>query len=92
MAKTASLNIRIDPNTKQGAEALFSQFGITVADAVSIFLHKALMEGGLPFEMKKPRPNVESLEALEEVRRMKANPAAYKGYSDIDAMMGELLQ
>jgi len=92
MAKTASLNIRIDPNTKQGAEALFSQFGITVADAVSIFLHKALMEGGLPFEMKQPRPNADTLEALEEVRHMKANPAAYKGYTDIDAMMGELLQ
>jgi DNA-damage-inducible protein J len=92
MAKTASLNIRLDPNTKHSAEALFSQFGITVADAVSIFLNKSLMEGGLPFDVKQPRYNEETLEALAEVRRMKANPAAYKGYDDVDVMMGELLQ
>jgi len=29
MAKTAKLNIRIDPDTKQAAEKLFSNFGIT---------------------------------------------------------------
>ena len=89
MAKTASLNIRLDPETKHGAERLFSSFGITVADAVNIFLRKALMEGGLPFEMKQPLPNAETLEALAEVRRMKENPAASKGYNDVDAMMRE---
>ena len=55
MAKTASLNIRIDPETKIGVENLFSQFGITVTDAVNIFLHQSLMVGGLPFEMKQPK-------------------------------------
>jgi len=91
MAKTASLNIRLDPEVKLSAERLFSNFGITVTDAVNIFLSRALMEGGLPFDVKQPRPNAETLEAFEEVRRMKANPSAYKGYTDVDAMMKELL-
>ena len=52
MAKTANINVRIDPETKASAEQLFSSFGITVTDAINIFLHKSLMEGGLPFEMK----------------------------------------
>ena len=55
MAKTANINVRIDPETKASAEQLFSSFGITVTDAINIFLHKSLMEGGLPFEMKQPR-------------------------------------
>ena len=55
MAKTANLNIRIDPETKAGAEQLFARFGITITDAVNIFLHQAVMEGGIPFEMKLPR-------------------------------------
>lgn len=45
MAKTANINIRIDPETKSNAEKLFSAFGITITDAINIFLHKALMEG-----------------------------------------------
>ena len=36
MAKTANLNIRIDPETKAGAEQLFARFGITITDAVNI--------------------------------------------------------
>lgn len=60
MAKTANINIRIDPKTKENAERLFSSFGITVTDAINIFLHQSLMEGGLPFEMKQPRFHLES--------------------------------
>ena len=52
MAKTANITIRIDPETKTSAEQLFSSFGITVMDAISIFLHKSIMEGGIPFEVK----------------------------------------
>ena len=44
MAKTANLNIRIDPETKAGAEQLFARFGITITDVVNIFLHQAVME------------------------------------------------
>jgi DNA-damage-inducible protein J len=91
MAKTASLNIRLDPEIKKNAERLFSQFGITITDAVNIFLYKSLMEGGLPFEVKQPSPNDETLAAIEEVRHMKENPDAYKGYTDVDQMMRELL-
>ena len=36
MAKTANINIRTEPEVKQRIESLFSQFGITVSDAVNI--------------------------------------------------------
>lgn len=52
MAKTSSIHIRIDPETKAGAEQLFSHFGLTVTDAINIFLHHSLMVGGLLFEVK----------------------------------------
>ena len=38
MAKTANINIRIEPETKATAEKLFSSFGITITDAINIFL------------------------------------------------------
>lgn len=45
MAKTANINIRIDPETKSSAEKLFASFGITITDAINIFLRKSIMEG-----------------------------------------------
>lgn len=45
MAKTANINVRIEPEVKQQAEDLFGSFGISVTDAINIFLHTSIMEG-----------------------------------------------
>ncbi|MDR3313049.1 MAG: type II toxin-antitoxin system RelB/DinJ family antitoxin [Oscillospiraceae bacterium] len=90
MAKTASLNIRIDPNTKSSAEALFGQFGITVADAVSIFLNKAIMEGGLPFEMRQPRYNAETEAAIQESRDIMSGKIQAKAYASFGEFLADL--
>ena len=66
MAKAATLNIRINPEVKAAAEALYESFGITISDAVNMFLTKSLMENGLPFELKAKTPNAETLAALKE--------------------------
>ena len=36
-------------------------------------------------------PNDETLEALSEAEEMKKNPDKFKGYTDVDEMMKELL-
>lgn len=46
MAKTANINVRIEPEVKQQAEDLFGSFGISVTDAINIFLRTSIMEGG----------------------------------------------
>ena len=90
MAKTANLNIRIDPATKSGAERLFSSFGITVTDAINIFLRQSLMVGGLPFEMKQPRFNQETETALQEARDIASGRVAAKKYSSAKELFVEL--
>ena len=80
MAKTANINIRIEPDVKAQAEALFSSFGITVSDAVNIFLHKSLMEGGLPFAMRQPHFNAETEAAMAEAREIAAGRLPAKRY------------
>jgi len=90
MVKTANLNIRIDPKTKQGAEQLFSTFGITISDAVNIFLRQSLMVGGLPFEIKQPRYNAETEAAIQEARDIMSGKKKAKGYSSADELFAEL--
>lgn len=90
MAKTANINVRIEPEIKAGAEKLFSSFGITVTDAINIFLRKSLMEGGLPFEVKQPHYNIETEMALKEAGAIIAGQVQTKHYASAHALFEEL--
>ncbi len=89
MAKTSVINIRIEEETKKQIEHLYSQFGITVSDAVNIFFHQSLMQGGLPFSMQLPKPNAETLAAMKEVDEMLENKTG-KRFENIDDLFKEL--
>ena len=91
MAKTASMYIRIDPQVKSDVEAVYAQYGMSITDAINVFLYMSRNVGGLPFDLRPSVPNAETLEAIEEVRRMKADPSVGKAYTDVDEMMEELL-
>lgn len=41
--------------------------------------------------IKYETPNAETIEAIEEVQKMKADPSIGKTYSDVDEMIKELL-
>jgi DNA-damage-inducible protein J len=90
MAKTSSLNIRIDPETKLTVDRLFSSFGITVSDAVNIFLHKSIMVGGLPFDVTLPQYNDETLAAMQEARDIASGKIKAKTYASIEELNAEL--
>lgn len=90
MAKTANINVRIDPETKHSAEQLFAGFGITLADAVNIFLHVSIMEGGLPFEIKQPRFNTETESAIRESREILSGKTPARRYSSAGELFREL--
>ena len=87
MAKSSNLNIRIDPEVKEQAERLFSQFGITITDAVNIFLHQSINYGGIPFELKTEKPNAVTLAAMKESKEIAKNG---KFYDDVEDMLREL--
>lgn len=90
MAKTANLNIRIDPETKSTAEQLFASFGITLTDAVNMFLRKSIMEGGLPFELKQPRFSGTTEAAMAEAREIMSGRRQTKSYPSARALFEEL--
>ena len=41
--------MRINPQVRQEAEAVFAKYGLSLTDAVNIFLQESLNESGLPF-------------------------------------------
>ena len=92
VAKDANLYIRVEQSIKDQAEDVFSNLGMTVTEAVNIFLYKAIIVGGLPFDVRLSAPNTETREALCEVEQMKKDSSLGKAYTDVDEMMRELLQ
>jgi addiction module RelB/DinJ family antitoxin len=54
MAKTSSLYIRIDPEVKADVERIYSRFGMSITDAVNVFLYQSRNVGGLPFPLNAP--------------------------------------
>lgn len=89
MAKTASINVRIEPEVKQQAEDLFGSFGISVTDAINIFLHTSIMEGGFPFTIRQPRFNTETL-AMQEARDIMSGKIQAKSYKTTDNLLQAL--
>ena len=83
MAKTTNINIRTEPDVKQRIESLFSQFGITVSDAVNIFFHQSLMQGGLPFQMQIPQYNAETIAAIDDVNNNRNLSPSFDNMEDL---------
>ena len=90
MAKTANINLRIDPDIKAQAEAVYSNFGISVTDAINVFLHASIMEGGFPFQPKQPRYNQETLAAIQEAREIMNGKFHAKRYSSFAELMADV--
>ena len=80
---------RLDVKVKDEAERLFADLGMTLSGAMNIFLHQALIVGGLPFEVRQERPNKTTLAAMEEAIRLANDPNA-KRFATVDELMEDL--
>ncbi len=88
---TVNVTLRIDKTLKEQADELFSDLGLTFNSATTVFLRQAVREQKIPFTIKREIPNAVTLAAVKEVEEMKKNPSEYKSYSDVDAMMDDLI-
>jgi len=90
MSRSAVLNLRIEPDIKTDAEELFGSFGLTVTDAVNVFLRQALMRGGFPFEIVRYKPNAVTQAALEEAEQLLRDPNA-RTFASMEDLRADLL-
>lgn len=57
MANKENMTIRIEPELKKQAQALFKELGMDLSTATGIFYRQALRYHGLPFEVRLDEPN-----------------------------------
>ena len=58
----ATIMARIWPQIKADAAAVYARWGISLSDAINIFLAKSIEVGGLPFDMRPETPTFDRLE------------------------------
>ena len=90
MPRSAVMNLRIEPEIKAEAEELFASFGLTVTDAVNVFLRQSIMRGGFPFEVVRYKPNTVTQAAIKEAEILLHDPNA-RSFTSIDELRADLL-
>lgn len=55
MARTSNVFARVEPEVKEQAEQVLDQLGISMSNAVGMFLRQVALQQGIPFEMKLPK-------------------------------------
>ena len=86
MAQSSMLHIRVDDETKTQATEALAAMGLSMSDAVRIFLKRVVNDQAFPLELKVP--NAETRAAMEEARAMmKARQARFES---ADTLLDEL--
>jgi len=92
--KTATFQMRINPEVKRRVEAVYASQGLSFTDAVNIFIQQSLNDNGLPF-LVSPE-NAEFMKAkamrrlLEEVQKGldSAEKDGWLTLEDVEAQLG----
>lgn len=93
MAKTETLHIRVNETVKANAEETLSMLGISLSEAVNMFLCQVNLTGGIPFEVKVPAPEriiVKNKEDLYQKLEEAENEIGSGNYSSSDEVFGRL--
>ena len=87
-----NVTMRMDEELKAQLQELVSNLGMDMTTFFTLSAKQAVREQRIPFDITMRVPNAETLEAIAEVKAMKADKTLGKNYTDVDEMMSELLK
>ena len=82
MGKTATLNLRVNPDVKENAEHILTQLGIPMATAIDMYLKQISLVGGIPFSVVLPKAERAINADMMTIAELRSK--LEKGYDDIE--------
>lgn len=80
----ATINIRLDDELKLESEKIFSELGLGMTAALTIFLKTVVRTNGIPFPLEIPnKQTLKAFEEVEEIRSGKVSAKKYNGTADL---------
>ena len=85
-ATTTMIHVRVDENVKAMATETLASMGLTVSDAIRVFLTRVVADNELPFALKAP--NADSRKAIAEANKIIKTRRAR--FATADALLRDL--
>lgn len=85
MSKSAYIRARIEPELKTEAEAIFSEFGMTASQVITMLYKQVSRKHEIPFDLNLP--NKKTAKAIDEARKGKG-VVACKNADDLFNKLG----
>ena len=86
MSKTDTIHMRVSPELKTEADSILSRLGISITDAINIFLNQVILRSGLPFDVRLPTAKAETLALIESIENGTADMAGpFKTFEEFKA-------
>ena len=86
---TTPTNIRIDSKLKSESTSLFEGLGLSLSQAITLFLRQSVLHNGLPFKVEYPEYSKELIAAVEEAKKLESSNDT-KRYTDMEEMWADL--
>jgi DNA-damage-inducible protein J len=82
MNNGATIHTRIDAQTKSQAQSILSELGMTLSEAITLYLRQIIFNKGIPFEVKIPNEltlkTIEKSEGGEELHEASSIEEMFK--------------
>lgn len=85
-AQTSMLHIRVEDDIKEQATEVLSALGMSMSDAVRLFLRRVVIDQAFPLELKVP--NAETLAAMKESHKLMTQGRT--GFATLDDLLADL--
>lgn len=88
----AMIQTRVDAESKKQAEEILNKLGMTLNDAVRIFVSQVVMTRGLPFQPKLPSEDEFIAQAVADAEADIKAGRVSEPYTDVNKLMNDLLK
>lgn len=87
------INVHVDPKDKEEATMILKDLGLNMTTLINMTLKQVIKRKAVPFEVANPIPNKELKRALKEgeIIERKLKEGKRQGYSNVNEMMGSIL-
>ena len=86
MAKTSTIQARINPDLKKRAQKILNKLNISMSEAISLYLTQVTLHRGIPFDIKIPNELTEkTLEKVEKGKNLHEVSSVDELFRELDS-------
>ena len=83
----ATINVNVDEKIKEQAKETLDYLGTNFTNVINMLLRQIILTESIPFEIKVPKLNAETIKAIEDAEK---GIGLSKGYTNLDEMWKDL--